>query len=289
MTNFTEKILTNETTKLSKQYLPIVTHNISGWRWRRTKEAYKKRLERTLEQIRGIRLYKVEGARETLPFTVGLSEVALNRGKYLITIRKHMPEYEVIEPVGYDPDQSPNSIVNLLLIRKDLIQSYEVLEMPGLAGKTEKWLGYNYVIITTKWGEQFRILHVRNCPTTNTGKALWYQRWRVDLHMEIMEAIMAKVDKYHEQENFILMGDFNRTPDDETMKKLRFYYTMLPLADEKKPTFQSANSSSHIDYIFVSAPTIAKETHEVFLAETVELPWFTSTSDHAILIGCVAV
>lgn len=289
MTNFTEKILINETTKLSKQYLPIVTHNISGWRWRRTKEAYKKRLERTLEQIRGTRLYKVEGARATLPFVGGLSEVALNRGKYLITIRKYMPEYLVIEPVGYNPDQSPNSIVNLLLIRKDLIQSYEVLEMPGLAGKTEKWLGYNYVIITTKWGEQFRILHVRNCPTTNTGKALWYQRWRVDLHMEIMEAIMAEVDKYHEQENFILMGDFNRTPDDETMKKLRFYYTMIPLADEKKPTFLSANSSSHIDYIFVSAPTIAKETHEVFVAEIVELPWFTSTSDHAILIGCVAV
>ncbi len=289
MTNLCEKILVAETTKISKRYLPFVTHNVSGWNWTRSKETYEERLIRILEQIRNTRLHRVEGARKELPFCVGLNEAALNRGKHLKTISKCMPGYIVVLPVGYDPNNSPKSVINILLIRKDLIQSYEVLEMPGLAGKTEKWLGYNYVIITTKWGEQFRVLHVRNCPTKNEGKASWYQKWREKLHEEIMEAVMTEVAKYHEQENFILMGDFNRTPDDETMKKLRFFYTMLPLAEEKKPTFLGANSNSHIDYIFVSAPTVTKESHEVFLAEIVEQPWVTKTSDHAILIGCVAV
>ena len=273
-----------------KQYLPMVCFNVAGWAWKHSKEKYEDRLKRALEHVRTSRLTKVKGAKKELPFIIGLSEVALAKGKYIDTIRSEMPEYELIFPVGYNPEISPKSVINILLVRKDQLIEYEVLELNMLKKEEDKLLLYNYVTLSTTVGN-FRIINMHGVHTANEDKPEWYRATREVLSKKIMRAVVEEIAMYYDDERLVLMGDMNRTPSDKYLTKIMYGYNMIPVIDRKANTYFGKKSKKHLDYVLVSCATIANKNNTVFVGEVDDSTFYNSKpiSDHALLIGCMAV
>lgn len=259
----------------------IVSLNMAGWAWTITDEAWKERMERTCKYIRN----KVAD-----PMVIGLQEVQLSGGKYLETLETCFPDYHIILPKGYN--NQPRSVISIMLIRKDICESYSVSTLEDLADS----LRYNYVTINTTDELCFRVLNVNIPHTCYEDRAEWFQQDRQELRAKFIKAVEELADTYsHEQDiKFIALGDFNTTPDDTFIEGLAYTFINRPMADpvlkndKNKVTWINGDSRNRLDYILYSNGMICDTGFSAKITEIDNTTIKDKMSDHALLIGGVA-
>ena len=122
----------------------IISYNMAGWNWRISTEKWEDRVRRSCEYI----INKMSE-----PMVIGLQEVQLSGGKYLKVLEEYFPEYHIILPPAFNGQ--PRSVISILLLRKDICDSYSVNVLDNL----EDSLRYNYVTFNTSDGLCFRVLN----------------------------------------------------------------------------------------------------------------------------------
>ena len=101
--------------------MELISLNVAGWNWRVSNEKWGDRLKRICEYIKN---------KMNNPLVIALQEVQLSGGKYLTVLEEQFPDYHIVLPQAYK--NQPRSVVSVLLINKNLCESYNVRTLEGL-------------------------------------------------------------------------------------------------------------------------------------------------------------
>lgn len=256
----------------------IITLNLAGHAWNRSTARWTHRLNDLCNLIK---------SEAPNAFIIALQEFK-GGTNYLQLIQKNFPNYIIITPEGYDPDDNKRSAVNLLLINKGDCRNYSIRSLE--IGR--KCFLYNYVFIETYDGHFFRILNLHLPHANNEYKPLWYQKDRNLLRSSLESAVIDTSSFFRTEQDihFILLGDLNAEPDTAFIKKIATYkdsalWNGTRSTDLNKGTFLSTEIGSHIDYIFYSRPMLFNPGIDPFYNEISSEPITKTLSDHALIIG----
>ena len=211
--------------------LQVISLNMGGWAWKTSQEDWETRLTRACEYLRTV----------DDVFLIALQGVQLSGGKYLNTIKQCLTEYEVVLPRAYR--QQPKSCVSLILLNKKLVNSYRQIILEDL----EENLRYVFIVVkVTNENETMRfwICNV-DVPCFSYGiKSQYYQHMR-ECMRERFEDNIIEIAKQLKNENFILLGDWGISKQDELIQKLAY----LPEAPMCEPIIkENMNGYEHIFY-----------------------------------------
>lgn len=259
----------------------IISYNMAGWNWRLSKESWEKRMKRSCEYI-------LDKTPE--PMLIGLQEVQLSGGKYLDVLKQYFPNYHIILPPSYKGQ--PKSVISILLLRKDICDSYSVNVLENL----EDSLRYNYVTFNTTDGLCFRVLNTNIPHTCYEDKAEWFQENRRVLREKFIESIesMAYTYKNEPDVKFIALGDFNTVPEDPFIDGLAYTYVNRSMIDavskedKNKITWLNQGSKNRLDYILYSQGMLCDTGLSAKLTQIDDSTITNKMSDHAILVGGVS-
>lgn len=258
----------------------IISYNMAGWNWRISTEKWEDRVRRSCEYI----INKMSE-----PMVIGLQEVQLSGGKYLKVLEEYFPEYHIILPPAFNGQ--PRSVISILLLRKDICDSYSVNVLDNL----EDSLRYNYVTFNTSDGLCFRVLNTNIPHTCYDDKAEWFQEDRRILREKFIKAIeiMADIYKNEQDVKFIALGDFNTVPEDPFINGLAYTYVNRPMIDavekedKNKITWLNQDSQNRLDYIFYSRGMLNDTGLSAKFTQIDDSSIINQMSDHAILFGGV--
>lgn len=258
----------------------IVSYNMAGWNWKLSDEAWKNRLNRSCE-------YLVNKMSE--PMIIGLQEVQLSGGKYLDVLKDHFPEYHIILPVGYR--NQPKSVVSIILIRKDICESYSIATLDNL----KESLRYNFVTFNTTDGFCFRVLNTNIPHTCYEKKAGWFKENRRILRETFLDEIKSLAETYRNEADvkYIALGDFNTAPNDSFIKALAYTYINRPMidpvaaSDKNKITWKNHGSKNRLDYILYSQGMLCDTGMSAKITKIDDTTITGKMSDHAVLVGGV--
>lgn len=203
--------------------IELISLNVAGWNWRASNEKWPDRLERICKYVKN---------KMNNPLVIALQEVQLSGGKYLTLLEEQFPDYYVVLPKAYK--KQPRAVVSVLLINKDLCESYNVRILEGLEDSDS--LRYNFVHINTHIeGLCFRILNMHVPHSCLEGAAEWYRADRETLRALFVESIKTLANTYKSEPDMklVLMGDLNSLPDDKLMESLAYGYNR-PMIDAVK-------------------------------------------------------
>lgn len=255
----------------------IISYNMAGWNWRLTDEAWKSRMQRSFDYIHD---------RTSGPMLIGLQEVQLCGGKALDTLSQNFPEYHIVLPDKYAEHQ--RSVISILLIRKDVCDSYSV----GKIENMDECLRYNFVTLNTTDGLCFRVININIPHTCYRDKAEWFQKDRKTLRENCVEAIKALAATYKNEPDvkFIVLGDFNTTPDDPFIEQLAYSWNSpmidsVEVKDRNKLTWKNLDSKNRLDYILYSKGMLYDTGLSAKITTIDETTISDKMSDHAMLVG----
>ena len=265
---------------LNYKDLKLISLNVAGWNWRITNEKWRDRLIRICEYIR---------KRMDNPLVVALQEVQLSGGRYLKVLEEQFPNYYIVLPQAYK--NQPRSVISVLLINKELCESYSIRTLDGL----EDSCRYNYVQINTHIeGLCFRILNINIPHNCLDNAAEWYRREREVLRDLFISRIKELACIYHSESDvkFIILGDFNTLPEDEFIDSLVYSYDR-PMLDAVKKHEQNISTwknpvtqmQSRLDYIFYSNGMLSNTGLSAKVTEIDDSTIAQGLSDHAVLYG----
>jgi len=254
--------------------------NMAGWKWTATEESWESRLNKECEYIKS----KINNT-----LVIALQEVQLSGGKYLEIFEKHFPDYHIVLPKGYKKE--PRAVISMLLINKELCTSFSIATLEGI----EDSLRYNFVTLSTtvENGLCFRIINT-NIPhkAFNENTAEWYKEERKDLRTLFINNIkkLAKTYRSEPDVKFMVMGDFNTTPEDEFIESLAYTYdrTMIDRVEDKnKITWknQETLAKNRLDYILYSTGMLYNTYVKAEKTEIDDNTIAQKLSDHALIIG----
>ena len=262
----------------------IVSYNAAGYAWKLSQESWASRLQRSCNYIR-----------ETAPgaWVIGLSEVIPGRDdKYLAILQKSFPEYILVTPHAYRKNSSPRSAINVLLIHREGYRYHATRTLEDL----ENSLLYNYVGIDTDHG-YYRVLNIHIPHTDNGDRPIWYQRNRIDLRKKF-EVALKKTCRSFAQEleiPFILLGDFNATPDGSLIQELTNPYgpclfNATLTRNWVTPTYiNPERGSAHLDGIFYSTGAMQSDMLTVRENQILREPVDEKMSDHCMILGQIVM
>ena len=268
---------------LKNKDMELMSLNVAGWNWRASTEKWEDRLNRICEYIKS----KMKN-----PLLIALQELQLSGGKYLTVLEKHFPDFHIVVPQAYRYQHQPRSVVSVLLINKDLCESFNVRTLTGLGDS----LRYNYVHIDTK-GLCFRILNVNVPHNCLENSAEWYREEREALRELFIKKIKQTANTYRSEPDLklIILGDFNALPNDTFIDSLAYAYNRPMIDPVKKqdkdtPTWRdfSTGARSRIDYILYSTGLFNTGV-SAKLTMIDDSTISNKLSDHALLIGGISV
>lgn len=262
----------------------VVSYNAAGHAWKLSQESWASRLQRSCNYIR-----------ETAPgaWIIGLSEVIPGRDdKYLAILQKAFPEYILVTPQAYRKNSSPRSAINVLLIHREGYRYYATRTLKDL----ENSLLYNYVEIDTDHG-YYRVLNLHIPHTDNGDRPIWYQQNRIDLRKKFEVALKATCRSYTQNLEipFILLGDFNATPDGSLLQELTNPYgpclfNATLTRNWVTPTYiNPERGSAHLDGIFYSTGAMQSDMLAVRENQILREPVDEKMSDHCMILGQIVM
>ena len=260
--------------------LELISLNVAGWNWRVTNEKWGDRLKRICEYIKN---------KMNNPLVIALQEVQLSGGKYLTVLKEQFPNYHIVLPQAYK--NQPCSVVSVLLINKNLCESYNIRTLEEL----DNSLRYNYVQINTHIeGLCFRILNIHLPHNCLEDKAEWYREEREELRALFMAKIkeLANIHRSESDLKLVILGDYNVVPDDTFIKSLAYSYDR-PMIDAVKdcdkhaPTWRDrfAKTKNRVDYVLYSTGMFCNREVSAKFTLVDETTIFQELSDHAMLVG----
>lgn len=266
--------------------MELISLNVAGWNWRASNERWEKRLNRICEYIK---------CKMSNPLVIALQEVQLSGGKYLEVLEKQFPDFHIVLPMGYK--KQPKSVMSVLLINKDLCESFSIRTLDGL----EDSLRYNFVQINTHVeGLCFRILNTNiphNCFHNNTAE--WYKEERENLRALFMNRIMELAATYRTEPDLklIIMGDFNASEKSDFIEALAYTSMNRPMVDAVKPCERNVytwrdcatKTKKRIDFILYSAGMLCDTGVSAKLTQTDDRTIRDKLSDHVILVGGIKI
>lgn len=258
----------------------IISYNMAGWNWRLSDESWKDRLNRSCEYI---------ADKMSEPMIIGLQEVQLSGGKYLDVLKQYFPKYHIILPAGYK--SQPKSVLSILLIRKDICESYSIGKLDNL----EDSIRYNYVTLNTIDGLCFRVLNTNIPHTCYENQADWFKENRRILRETFINEIKSLAETYRNEADvkFIALGDFNTVPDDSFIEALAYTYIDKPMidpvlaSDKNKITWKNLGSKNRLDYILYSRGMLCDTEMSAKITKIDDTTITSKMSDHAVLVGGV--
>ena len=262
----------------------LISLNVAGWNWRISNEKWGDRLKRICEYIRN---------KMNNPLVIALQEVQLSGGKYLKVLEEQFPDYHIVLPQAYK--NQPRSIASVLLINKSLCESYNVRTLEGL----EDSLRYNFVHINTHIeGLCFRILNTNVPHNCLENAAEWYRQEREELRAKFIRKMKDLANTYRSESDLklIVLGDFNAVPDDTFIESLAYSYDR-PMIDSVKNHDKNTatwrdfitKTKSRLDYILYSTGMLRNTGVSAKFTLVDETTIFQELSDHAILVGGIAL
>ena len=264
--------------------MELISLNVAGWNWRVSNEKWGNRLKRICEYIRK----KMNNS-----LVIALQEVQLSGGKYLKVLEEQFPDYHIVLPQAYK--NQPRSVASVLLINKNLCESYNVRTLEGL----EDSLRYNFVHINTHIeGLCFRILNTNVPHICLDSAAEWYRADREALRALFIENIKNLANTYRSEPDLklIVLGDFNALPDDRFIKSLVYAYDkpMIDAVkdnDKKTATWRdfATKTKSRLDYILYSTGMLCNTGVSAKFTMVDDSTILNELSDHAILVGGISV
>lgn len=260
--------------------MELISLNVAGWNWRISNEKWGDRLKRICEYIRN---------KMNNPLVIALQEVQLSGGKYLKVLEEQFPDYHIVLPQAYK--NQPRSVVSVLLINKNLCESYNVRTLEGL----EDNLRYNFVHINTHIeGLCFQILNTNVPHNCLKNAAEWYREEREELRALFIQNIKELANTYRSEPDLklIVLGDFNALPDDRFIESLAYAYDrpMIDAVkdhDKKIATWRNfaTRTKSRLDYIFYSTGMLCNTGVNAKCTMVDDSTIFKELSDHVILVG----
>lgn len=264
--------------------IELISLNVAGWNWRASNEKWCDRLERICKYIKN---------KMNNPLVIALQEVQLSGGKYLTVLEEQFPDYHVVLPKAYK--KQPRAVVSVLLINKDLCESYNVRVLEGL----EDSLRYTFVHINTHIeGLCFRILNMHVPHNCLENAAEWYRADRETLGALFVESIKTLANTYKSESDLklVVMGDLNTLPDDKFMESLAYAYNrpmIDAVKDHDKETATWRNNAtrtkSRLDYILYSTGMLYNTGLCVKLTKVDDTTILNGLSDHAIIVGGIVL
>lgn len=267
--------------KLNYKDMELISLNVAGWNWRTSNESWEKRLNRICDYIK---------SRMNNPLIIALQEVQLSGGKYLDVLKKQFPDYHIVLPKGYK--KQPRSVLSVLLINKDLCESFSIRTLDGL----EDSLRYNFVAVNTHIeGLCFRILNLNiphNC--FNENAAEWYKEEREELRTLFINRIKDLASRYRSESvlKLVLLGDFNAIPESDFINSLAYEYDSSMIdairpQDKNTVTWRDnvTKSQNRLDYILYSTGMLGDTGVSAKIAQIDDQTIQQKLSDHAIIIG----
>lgn len=264
--------------------LGLYSLNVAGYCWRITDARWEDRFRELCAYIaRKIALTT------TPTLAIGLQEVQLTKGRHLSILKEYFPDFHIVLPKAYNPDTSPRSVISVLLISKEMCDSYSINTLTGL----EDNLRYNHVIVNLHSGLCFRLLNV-NLPHLcfNNHTAAGYKASRLSQRKAYEESIyqLAKAHQKEQDVKLILFGDVNSTPKSDFMQTLVYSNYMPSFMDalEYESTYTWKNelvhAESRLDYILYSLGMLNDTGISVkTLIDSTTIS--QRLSDHAMLFG----
>lgn len=269
---------------LNYKDMELVSLNVAGWRWCVTKAKWLDRFQSICFFIR---------KKMNNPLVIALQEVQLSGGKYLTVLEEQFPDYHIVLPQAYK--NQPRSVASVLLINKDLCESYNVRTLEGL----EDSLRYNFVHINTHIeGLCFRILNMHVPHNCLENAAEWYREEREALRELFIENIKELANTYRSEPDLklVVLGDFNTAPDDRFIESLAYAYDrpMIDAVkdhDKKTATWRdfSTRTKSRLDYILYSTGMLCNTGVSAKFTMVDDSTILNELSDHAILVGGISV
>lgn len=227
------------------------------------------------------------------PLVIALQEVQLSGGKYLTILEEQFLDYHIVLPKAYK--NQPRSVASVLLINKNLCESYNVRTLEGL----ENSLRYNFVHINTHIeGLCFRILNTNLPHNCLDNAAQWYRADREALRALFVENINNLANAYRSETDLklIVLGDFNALPDDRFIETLAYAYDrpMIDAVkdyDKKTATWRdfATRTKSRLDYIFYSTGMLCNTGVSAQFTMIDDSTILSELSDHATLVGGISV
>ena len=269
---------------LNYKDVELISLNVAGWNWRISNEKWGDRLKRICEYIRN---------KMNNPLVIALQEVQLSGGKYLKVLEEQFPDYHIVLPQAYK--NQPRSVVSVLLINKNLCESYNVRTLEGL----EDNLRYNFVHINTHIeGLCFRILNTNVPHNCLKNAAKWYREERKELRALFIQNITELANTYRSEPDLklIVLGDFNALPDDRFIESLAYAYDR-PLINavkdhgKKIATWRNfaTGTKSRLDYIFYSTGMLCNTGVSAKDTMVDDSTILKELSDHAVLVGRIVL
>lgn len=259
----------------------IISLNCAGWAWKTSKESWESRLRRTCDYIKN----KMSNA-----LFIGLQEVQISGGKYIKVIEEYFADdYYVILPASYNDQPRPRSVISLLLLKKNMTDSYVINTLEGL----EDSLRYNYVTVHTVDGMSIKCANL-NIPHTSYGNyAPWFQDNRRLLRQCFIKNIKSLADTYKNESDIglVIMGDYNTVPEDSFIDSLAYSYIDRPMIDAVKPmdknkvTWRNNGCANRLDYILYNQGLLCDTGFSAKITIVDDYPIIAKFSDHAALIG----
>lgn len=269
---------------LNDRDMELISLNVAGWNWRASNEKWGDRLKRICEYIR---------SKMNTPLVIGLQEVQLSGGKYLKVLIEQFPDYHVVLPKAYK--NQPRSAVSVLLINKNLCESYNVRTLEGL----EDNLRYNFVHINTHIeGLCFRLLNVNVPHNCLENAADWYRADREALRALFIKKIKDLANAYRSEPDLklVVLGDFNTLPDDRFIESLAYAYDrpMIDAVkdhDKKTATWRNfaTGTKSRLDYILYSTGMLRNTGVSAKFTKVDDATILNDLSDHAIIVGGIVL
>lgn len=257
----------------------IISFNVAGWAWKLSNDKYRDRLIRICNHIK-----KGEGT----PLVICLQEVQLGRKcKYLRVIREQFDGYEAVLPLNYSNEQHPQSIVNMILIKKENLIGLKKLQLP-IKEKYRDNYRYNYIEISTTAG-LFRIINLHMpMVCNNQGRPHWYQKSRKEFNKEMWRAVLKEAEKFNSWGRgvFAIIGDLNEAKSGPNIADLMFKYKFVDVDAKDKDTYFNHNfGSKKIDYMMVNMSSFNPESNLGLLNARIDSSTFSEhlISDHAMI------
>ena len=203
-----------------------------------------------------------------------------------------LSEYILVTPHAYRKNSSPRSAINVLLIHREGYRYHATRTLEDL----ENSLLYNYVGIDTDHG-YYRVLNIHIPHTDNGDRPIWYQQNRIDLRKKF-EVALKKTCRSFAQEHeipFILLGDFNATPDGSLIQELTNPYgpclfNATLTRNWVTPTYiNPERGSAHLDGIFYSTGAMQSDMLTVKENQILREPVDEKMSDHCMILGQIVM
>lgn len=257
--------------KMEKNNDFIITYNENGYKPVDARISFDQKLRATSQNIR---------ATYGRPVIIMLQEILAGRNmKFLNLVRTLYSEYELILPAGFDYVTHWKSIMSVILVRRDALGSYKVIELDSeLPNRT-------CCILAELNGRESFIVNSHIVQTQNfRGQANWYIAERRRLHEQQWDFLHDALRKYKDA-NVIFAGDLQERRSAKNINLLKEEgYIVSGASGAKTVRNNFFNEESSIDHIVVNPSaraSLGKDTEIIYDNSGVG-----KYSDHTLLCLC---